>query len=342
MGTVTLQVSIIILILIVFICAVLCVKRLYSAKLLMSICLFILVACTIGVIFIPKEESILIGLSVNLLASTIFAVIYTSISDNNHATLLKKIENKLDNRITLDYFKADYLYASNDIDKPNIELCKELTKMLSDSTMYIYEGENATTASICMLMLSRSYKNERKHINAHFIIRNISTIKIEQICINDDLKKDVREIFTTLFLLHNIARDNQNINITIYRRDSTASQYINLTDKGVFFSPYKKTPNGYPKTCLFKKHKDNDNTEDLYQLFNQAWNARIQQNELCPYNIKNGDILNKMKFKKFAKAGFFSDEISRIVDRGFTIETQQIRDYFTSLVEERKNIYHIK
>lgn len=339
MGTVTLQVSIIILIAIVFVCTLLCIKRWHSAKLPMSICLFILTACTIGVIFIPKEESILVGLSVNLLASTIFALIYTSISDSNHAEALTEIKQKLDNSISLDYFKADRLYESNKTKEPNQELCKELTQMLYDSLTYIYEGENATTASICMLQVSERKKGEQNHLNAHFIIRDITKIRIEQTCLTDELKEDVRDIFTTIFMLYNIVRNNQNIEITLYTRNSLASQYVNLTDKGVFFSPYKKTPNGYPKTCMFKNH--NDNTEDLYQLFNKAWRVRIQQNELCKYRLDR-DILDKMRFGKFARAGFFNDELSRITNKKINMETPLIIDYFTKLVENRKNIYHIK
>ncbi len=65
MGTITLRISICILITIVLFCLWLSFKRWKSAKLQISICIFILIVCTIGVIYIPEEENMLINLCVS-------------------------------------------------------------------------------------------------------------------------------------------------------------------------------------------------------------------------------------------------------------------------------------
>lgn len=371
MGTITLRISICVLIVIVLFCLWLSFKRWESAKLQISICIFILIICTIGIIYIPEDENMLISLCISLLASTIFSVIYTYLSDisqkntldkivndikNQKSTLdaieerldcsinqlkiLDKIEEKLDNNINLDYFRADRLYKPNRSDEPDLELCYELSQMLSDSTVYIYEGEDATTASICMLLASEINRDNRKQLNAHFIIRDISTIRIERTNITDDFKKSIRNIFTTIFLLHNIATKNNNITIKIYMRNSLASQYVNLTDKGVFFSPYKKTKNGYPKTCLFRKH--DDTKEDLYQLFDTAWNARINQFRSKSHDLTETGILKKMKFRQFVQVGCFGDELVNIPINRISMDTEQIQNYFSKLVEDRKSLYNIK
>lgn len=372
MGTITLRISICILIIIVLFCLWLSIKRWKSARLQIIICIFILIACTIGVICIPEEENMLINLCVSLLASTIFSIIYTSFSDIsqnntlgeienniknqkstlntigdrldcsiNHLKTLEKIEEKLNNNINLDYFRVDCLYKENKSDEPDLDLCNRLSQMLLDSITYIYEGEDATTASICMFLASERNYDNQKNFNAHFIIRDISTIRIEKTNITDDLKNNIKSIFTTIFLLYDIVEKNENITIKIYMRNSLASQYVNLTDKGVFFSPYKKTKNGYPKTCLFKKH--DDTSEDLYQLFNIAWKARINQLKSSSFNLKESDILCKMKFKQFAKLGCFNEELAKIANnkKRISMDTKQIHDYFSALIKDRKSRYHI-
>lgn len=385
MGTITLRISICILITIVLFCLWLSFKRWKSAKLQISICIFILIVCTIGVIYIPEEENMLINLCISLLASTISSIIYTNLSDinqkntldkiddtieNQKSTLdtigdninnqknaldtikerldcsinqlktLDKIEEKLDNNINLDYFRADRLYKPNRSDEPDLELCNELSQMLSDSTVYIYEGEDATAASICMLLASEINKGNRKQLNAHFIIRDISKIRIERTNFTDDLKNSIRNIFTTIFLLHNIATKKNNITIKIYMRNSLASQYVNLTDKGVFFSPYKKTKDGYPKTCLFRKH--DETKEDLYQLFDIAWNARINQLRSNSHDLTEAGILKKMKFRQFAQVGCFGDELVNIPINRISMDTEQIQNYFAKLINDRKSLYKIK
>ena len=137
MGTVTLRISMIILLIPVLTCGFVCIKRWADAKLQMSICLFVLIVCTMGVGFIPDEEVKLVELCVGLLSSTIFAILYTSISDKNIVKQLKGIENKIEDHNNLDYFKADNIYKENDLHKPNMQLCDELSKMLSESTTYI-------------------------------------------------------------------------------------------------------------------------------------------------------------------------------------------------------------
>lgn len=122
-------------------------------------------------------------------------------------------------------------------------------------------------------------------------------------------------------------------------RNSLASQYVNLTDKGVFFSPYKKTKNGYPKTCLFRNH--DETKEDLYQLFDIAWNARINQLRSNSYDLTEAGILKKLKFRQFAQVGCFGDELVNIPDNRIFIETKQLQDYFSKLIQERKKLYKI-
>lgn len=330
----------IILLVVVLICGIICIKRFANTKLQMWVCLLVLVSSTLGVWIIPNEEVKLIELCVGLLSCAIFAVIYSSISDAIITNKLKEITNKIDARNTLDYFKADYIYKENDSHEPDMQLCGELTKMLSESTTYIYEGEDATSASMCMLLAADLIKNRTKPLQAHFIIRDLSKLRINQLKITDDLKKDINNIFGTLFILHHIVRDIKHIDITIYLRNSSASQYVNLTDKGVFFSPYKKTTSGYPQTCLFKKHDENAN--DLYQLFNKAWSNRIKQSDLRKLKLMDKNILKVMNFMAFANAGVFGDEITKIAEKNITMDTKEIRDYFTKLLEERKENYHIK
>lgn len=292
-----------------------------SPRLISSIILWF---AFLGIVCLPLLDipELLVNICIALYSSSIFAILVTSFINLKNKKLFHEIIDKIDVLNNQDLYRPCQIFKSNWQEKPNEDFFKELLESIRKSKGYIYEGEKARTASMCL-----------KSIQDHFI--KDEPIDIMMILREYDVdskqkgnKDDVIDLFVTLYFLSEIL-DKKYFNVYVYKRNSITANYVNLTDEKLFFSPFD-IDQKYPVTFCYLS-STNSGQESFYYLFKSYMDKRIKN-----FQKSDNDLYSFFKISEFINAGYFGENISA---KGKNILPTSVKNELKNRLEKRIELY---
>lgn len=211
---------------------------------------FVILAISLAVVFvlkIDKEElnELICNVVLSVCASAVYFYLHSAVVKNEECEEIALLAiGKLNPSYPVKYYEAtneEDTRFSNDIEK-------DLKGKNSD---YIYyEGVTIKTFSKC-LVNSFSSSNWNQYPHCYFIISKASILEL----------RDCKELLKSIICLRKLCQEKQELKLLFCILDYHVPFHIHLTEKRVWFSPFKGN-NIYPTTFLYEK---NDSVDSYYR-----------------------------------------------------------------------------
>lgn len=303
-------------------------------KYMYKTCIGVLYGCSV-VYFITKLMSLFAipDICINLYACSIFALIYSNVVDKHNDIFLTTLDKKLSNKILdiesqikiwsdKELFRPIKLFESNAANMPHEDFFIELVNYIIRSKNYIYEGESAINASMCLQAIMDRGEVLKQEIKINMILREYEIPRNIE-----DNKKEVQCLFATLWLLTKLSKYKY-FNITVYKRKTQTAHYVNMTDDALLFSPFSKDVNGcYPLTYCYKAIENS-----FYSNFNDSMEQRLK----C-FESANNDYLQFFKIQTYAQKGYFGNKLKNLKNNALSMEL--LGEFFAPIIDQRINLY---
>lgn len=276
----------------------------------LSISVFFIIICAVASYVIwPNTvcsticESYAVPLSLSIIASAVFAFIYSSMSGLSE---IESVATTLCNKIN--HSCPACIYRATDIQENQF---KEdlLNGILNCERYYYYEGIDLHTASYCILRgLNKS--RWKTFPETHFILTKMNLLRKEE---GIQLLKSIISI--CYFLEENnliINRPSCQIELQMYIHvlEHDSGFHIHLTDKYLWLSPFRGT-HKYPTTY---KYENSDSLDSYYNnFFNRMYSISNNPN-INKVQLNTGNAYAKLwsvlGIREFVKLYRLEDEIS--------------------------------
>ena len=236
---------------------------------------------------------------------------------------LEKTINTIDIIYNQDKYSPCQIFQSNSLNEPSKEFHEQLIKYLLKSDFYIYEGENAQNASMCLKYIQDHYKKDIKRpIAIRMILREFDVLP------SKENKNEVIDLFATLYFLTEIL-DKECFELKVYKRNSITATFVNLTSERLFFSPFG-TNQKYPVTYCYSK-SSTPGKESLYDIF-----ITYMRNRIDNFQQSNSDLYSFFKLSEFVNTGYFGENTSA---KGKTFLPASVKKELKKRLDKRIELY---